>query len=97
MSAVDWHEKRLSSARVKLDGELLEHARVQRVIHPADDHGDQVRPMADHDARDDAWPIAELLPGGEHLFPGPLRDAGARPVASRDRGLRDPGKPGDVG
>ena len=97
MSAVDWHEKHLTPARVKLAGELLEHACVQRVVHSANDHGDQVRPMVDHDAWNDAWPIAELLRGGEHLLASPLRDAGARPVASRDRGLGDPGQPGDVG
>jgi hypothetical protein len=42
--------------------------RAHRGLYIVDDHSDQVRPMADHHPPDDAWPIAELLGGGEYLF-----------------------------
>ena len=97
IAAVDMHEQRLEADLGQPDRELLEHGRVEGVVHPADDDRDQIAAMRQHDPGDQAGPVAELAGRRQDLGPGLRGDAAARGVGARHGRLRDASQSGDVG
>jgi hypothetical protein len=97
MAAVGMDQEDLALGLLQLRGEILEKLRVERVAQSAHDDRDEIGAVGEHDLRNHARPIIELLGGGQDLAPRLRRHPSAGPVRPRHRRLRDPRQASNIG